>query len=223
MHHSPNPEDEAPEVSGPINEKAVQVFLDNQAAFKGFLRRHLPSEEAAEDLLQQSLLKAIRNTDGLVDKENSTAWFYRILRNSLIDFYRARAAEGRKHDGFLNELVASGADSHAAPDAELMREVCACMGRLLPSLKPEYADLIRRIDLGGEEPAAVAESAGITYNNLMVRLHRARQALRKSLEHSCGACTRHGCLDCTCGHGQEPQHELPPRLTSAEAPSSETG
>lgn len=207
MHHSPNTEDSATEASGPINEKALQVFLGNQAAFKGFLRRHLPSEAAAEDLLQQSLLKAIRNTEGPVEMEYSTAWFYRILRNVLIDFYRARAAEGRKHEGFLHELVASGTDNHAAPDAELMREVCACMGRLLPSLKPEYAALLQRIDLGGEEPAAVAESVGITYNNLMVRLHRARQALRKSLEHSCGACTKHGCLDCTCGHGQAPAHQ----------------
>jgi hypothetical protein len=120
---------------------------------------------------------------------------------ALTDFYRSRAADGRKVDGLLNELVVTGADSLPSPDSELMREICACMGRLIPTLKSEYADLVQRVDLGGEEPAAVAETAGITYNNLMVRLHRARQALRKSLEKSCGACTKHGCLDCTCGHG----------------------
>lgn len=206
MNNSGENEDVANKASGPVNEVAVKVILDNRSAFKGFLRRHLSSESEAEDLLQQSLLKAIRNADDLVDKEMVTAWFYRILRNSLTDFYRSRAADGRRNDGLLRELVTLGEDHHAAPDAELMGEVCACMNRLLPALKPEYADLLKRIDLSGEAPAEVAEQSGITYNNLMVRLHRARQALRKSLEHTCGACTKHGCLDCTCGHDNRHAH-----------------
>jgi RNA polymerase sigma-70 factor (ECF subfamily) len=88
-----------------------------------------------------------------------------------------------------------------------MGEVCACFNRLLPALHSGYGDLIRRIDLGGEDPAAVAKSLDITYGNLMVRLHRSRQALRKSLEHSCGACATHGCLDCSCGHGEAGPHK----------------
>ncbi len=199
-------ETKVPQAKDAGNDVVVNLLLENQAAFKGFLRRHLPSTEAAEDLLQQSILKAVRNSGEVADVEKSTAWFYRILRNSLIDFYRSRAAEGRKNDAFLQNLEAMGDESHSAPDSELMREVCACMSRLLPSLKSEYADLINRIDLMGEEQAAVAESIGITQNNLMVRLHRARQALRKSLEKSCGACTKHGCLDCTCGHGHTEAH-----------------
>lgn len=187
----------------PLDKETISLFVRNQAAFKGFLRKRLPSEEAAEDLLQQSLLKAIRHGDSLSDKESTVAWFYAILRNSLIDFYRSRASEGRKTEAMLHEMASSGTDAQPAPDDELKGEICACLNRLLPSLKPEYAELVRRIDLGGESPAAVAEAEGITYNNLTVRLHRARQALRKSLELSCGACTLHGCLDCTCGHGKE--------------------
>jgi RNA polymerase sigma factor (sigma-70 family) len=187
--------------SKPLDEEIVGLFLRNQAAFKGFLRKRLPSEEAVEDLLQQGLLKAIRNGDALSGKENPIAWFYAILRNSLTDFYRSRASDGRKTDALLNDMTTSGTDALAAPDEEMKGEICACLNRLLPSLKPEYAELVRRIDLAGETPAAVAETEGITYNNLMVRLHRARQALKRSLELSCGTCTLHGCLDCTCGHG----------------------
>lgn len=202
MDHFNASEDAESEALGPVNNLAVKIFLENRAAFKGFLRRHLSSEAEAEDLLQHSLLKAIRNSEGLANKESATAWFYRILRNSLTDHYRSRAAEGRKNDALLQEMIVTGEDSQAAPDADLMGEICACLNRLLPALKPEYADLVKCIDLNGEAPAIVAERSGISYNNLMVRLHRARQALRKSLEHSCGACTQHGCLDCTCGHDQ---------------------
>jgi DNA-directed RNA polymerase specialized sigma24 family protein len=79
--------------------ETIALLLGNQAAFKGFLRRRLPSDAAAEDLLQQGLLKAIRSSEGLTPKESVTAWFYRILRNSLTDYYRMRAAEGRKIEG----------------------------------------------------------------------------------------------------------------------------
>jgi DNA-directed RNA polymerase specialized sigma24 family protein len=72
------------------------------------------------------------------------------------------------------------------------------MGRLLPTLKPEYSELVQKIDLDGSDPDEVACSLGITRGNLNVRLHRAREALRKSLELSCGACSKHGCLNCTC-------------------------
>lgn len=185
-----------------LDKATLGILLDNQKAFLGFLRKHLPSEEAAEDLLQHGLLKAVRAGGGLADRQSAVAWFYAILRNSLTDFYRSRAADGRRADGLLNDLLATGGDSIPAPDDELTREICACFKRLLPTLKPEYAELVQRIDLGGESPAAVAESTGITYNNLMVRLHRSRQALRGRLEASCGACTKHGCLDCTCGHGE---------------------
>ena len=114
-----------------------------------------------------------------------------------MDYYRARAADDRKLEAFVQELAATGTDKTPALD-ELRPTVCACLARLLPTLKPAYANVLNRIDLGGELPVAVAKQLGVTPNNLTVRLHRARQALRKSLEESCGICTKHGCLNCTC-------------------------
>lgn len=187
------------EPSLPPDSGTINLLLENQAAFKGFLRRHLPSDAVAEDLLQQSVLRAMRSPDLEAEKENPKAWFYRILKNSLTDFYRSRAAEVRKNEAFLSNHFSELEASQTTTEEDVMGEVCACLNRLLPILKSDYGELITRIDLNDELPSAVAESLGITYNNLMVRLHRARQALRKSLEDSCGACAKHGCLDCTCG------------------------
>lgn len=97
------------------------------------------------------------------------------------------------------ETYASEApDPDSARDADLERTVCACINDLIPNLKPEYADLIRRVDLGGESVGALADEIGLTVGNARVRLHRARAALRKELEQSCRTCATHGCLDCTC-------------------------
>jgi RNA polymerase sigma-70 factor (ECF subfamily) len=76
--------------------------------------------------------------------------------------------------------------------------LCTCFRELIPTLKPEYAELIERIELSNVEPAQVAASLGIKRNNLNIRRHRARQALRARLEETCRACARHGCLDCDC-------------------------
>jgi RNA polymerase sigma-70 factor (ECF subfamily) len=193
-----NPPAESEKALRPIDGGLIRLFIENQSSFKAFLRRQLPSDAIAEDLLQQGLLKAIKGDSSLAEKESAVAWFYRILRNSLTDFYRSRAAEGRKNDALLQDLLVSGEDHVPSMDAEMRKDICACMNQLIPALKPEYAELIQRIDLGEEAPSDVAESTGITYNNLMVRLHRARHALRVSLERTCGVCTKHGCLDCTC-------------------------
>ena len=48
------------------------------------------------------------------------------------------------------------------------------------------------------EKAIQASDLGITPNNLKVRRHRARRALRARLEETCRICAAHGCLDCTC-------------------------
>jgi DNA-directed RNA polymerase specialized sigma24 family protein len=78
-------------------------------------------------------------------------------------------------------------------------ELCECFRTLIPTLKPEYAELLDRVELGRERPEAVADSLGITSNNLKVRRHRARQALRVRLKEVCRTCADHACLDCTCG------------------------
>jgi hypothetical protein len=44
-----------------------------------------------------------------------------------------------------------------------------------------------------------ADQAGINSNNAGVRVFRARDALRKQVQRSCGTCATHGCVDCTCG------------------------
>ncbi|MFQ5570498.1 MAG: RNA polymerase sigma factor, partial [Rhodothermales bacterium] len=79
--------------------------------------------------------------------------------------------------------------------------VCRCFEALLPTMHPDYALLIEALELGDEDPQAVADRLGITRNNLKVRRHRARQQLRERLHETCRTCAEHGCLDCSCRHG----------------------
>jgi DNA-directed RNA polymerase specialized sigma24 family protein len=87
----------------------------------------------------------------------------------------------------------------AQPAEDLHREICACVGRLASTLKPEYAEVLRAVDIEDIPVKAFAETAGLTTSNAGVRLFRAREALRKQVAASCGTCAEHGCADCSCG------------------------
>ena len=77
------------------------------------------------------------------------------------------------------------------------------MAELAATLKPEYADALRRIEVEGVAVKDYAEGAGISASNAGVRIFRAREALRKQVARSCGTCADHGCLDCTCEEAPE--------------------
>ena len=178
-------------------DELIQRLLAEQSAFRAFLRKRLSDDALVEDLLQQSLVKAVERGHDLHNHDSAVSWFYRILRNAVVDYYRSHAADRRKVDGLLDELVTSGEDKMPGLD-EVRPTLCACLVPLVNQLRPAYADLIRRVDLEGESLAAVARELNVTSSNLTVRLHRARQALRATLEKTCGVCTKHGCLNCTC-------------------------
>jgi RNA polymerase sigma factor (sigma-70 family) len=177
------------EVAG---EDVLPALVGNHRQFLGFLERRVGSRAVAEEILQSAFVKTLEKGGALHDGEGAVTWFYRLLRNALVDHYRRQAAEGRALEREAREAT------EASEDPELKSAVCACVGELLPTLKPEYAELVRKVDLEERGVPDVAKEVGITANNAGVRLHRARQALKKQLERSCGTCASHGCLDCSC-------------------------
>ncbi len=167
-------------------------LVKNRHSILGFIRSKVGDDALAEDILQDSLLKALRAAPGLEDEDKLVSWFYQIIRNAITDAYRRHAAAARRLEQYAIEQ----------PDADLPPEevaaLCACFEDLLPTLKPEYAELIEAMDLGGVGTEEMTERLGVTPNNLKVRHHRARQQLRERLEATCRTCAEHGCVDCTC-------------------------
>lgn len=184
-----NPEQD---VLAPLSVDAERALIASRAKFVRFVERKVGDASTAEEIVQNALVRALEKGNAALDEDGVVNWFYRVLQNAIVDHFRRAAAEGRAVD--------RGADTSeiAAEDRELRSTVCACMHDLLPTLKPEYAQMVQRVDLDEQPVAEVAREAGITSNNASVRLHRARHALRSQLQRSCGACAAHGCLDCTC-------------------------
>jgi RNA polymerase sigma-70 factor (ECF subfamily) len=169
------------------------LFVRNRERLLGFVRGKVGDDSLAEDILQESLLKALRAAPELRDQDRLLPWFYRILRNGITDAYRRSEASQRS----LERFSASEFEASVSPAEEA--ELCSCFRELLPTLKPEYAEVIEAMDLGETGSREMSERLGVTANNLKVRRHRARRQLRERLETTCGVCAEHGCLDCSCG------------------------
>jgi RNA polymerase sigma-70 factor (ECF subfamily) len=60
------------------------------------------------------------------------------------------------------------------PEAELRQEICRCVSGLLETLKPEYREALRIVDLEEGKLKDLAQQSGITADNAAVRVHRAR-------------------------------------------------
>lgn len=175
----------------------VYRIVENEPAFRAFLRKRLGDEAVVEDLFQQCLLRAVERQHSVKNQDSVVAWFYQILRNAVIDYYRSRAAEESRQKAFEKEAEVLQQQEVPSLD-DVKATICACLDQVVGTLRPGYGELIRRIDLSGESTAEVAKALRISTSNATVRLHRARQALRNSLEEACGVCTKHGCLNCTC-------------------------
>ena len=171
----------------------VAALLENHRAFRRYLERRVGDRALAEDILQDAFVKVVARPGQAPADEAIVPWFYRMLRNAAIDQFRRRGAAGRAHEAFAREL-----DTHAAPTPEMEREICACVSRLAATLKPEYAEALQAIEVGGTPVNVFAEQKGLSSSNAAVRVFRAREALRKRVTESCGGCAEHGCRNCTC-------------------------
>ena len=185
----------APNTSPPVaaSSDVSSVLADNHRRFLAFLQRRVPTREIAEDILQDAFVRGLTKAPPFASSASSVAWFYRVLRNAIIDHHRRTGSAERRTEAFAREEEATG-----YADDELHRVVCKCIAELTETLKPEYASALRRVEVEGVSVKDYADEAGISANNAGVRIFRAREALRKQVVHSCGTCATHGCLDCTC-------------------------
>jgi RNA polymerase sigma factor (sigma-70 family) len=183
-------------------EPAIEAALiEHHRDFLRMLTQRLGNTETAEEVLQQFYLRVVSRAFELRQRESIFAWLYRLLSTVLTDYARREATRRRQETAYAQHQALSREE----PDLE--STVCTCLYALLPTLKPEYADILRRVDLLGEPRQQVATALGVTVNNVTVRLHWARQAIKRALLLWCTTCPEHGFLRCAC--------DLPRRTTDA--------
>ena len=167
----------------------MRELMAERAVYLGFVRSRVRSNADAEDILQQALVKAAEHTGELHDHKRLRAWFFQILRRTLSDDRATGAVRASKLALLAADVVEATTEEPSA---------CRCGLGQLSQLRPEQAEIVRRVDLDDEPLPSAAAAIGITTNNATVRLHRARKALRDRLQEVCGTQSMQACLDCDC-------------------------
>lgn len=143
--------------------------------------------EDAEDVVQSAIERAISRAEQLREPARAPAWLSRIVRSAVVDEVRRR---GRRRESPLDESQAVVSTSPPV--------TCACVVAQLDQLRPDQTSLLRRVIVDGAAISALAGELGVSANAAMVRLHRARRALRDRMEAHCGTTTFESCGECGC-------------------------
>src|SRR5688500_15616549 len=143
----------------PAGSASVETLLENHRAFLNYLERRVGDRALAEDILQEAFAKVVARPEQAPTDEAVIPWFYRTLRNAAIDQFRRRGAADRAFDAFARELEAL-----EAPSREIEGEICACVSRLASTLRPEYAEALHAIDVGGTPVKVFAQQKGLSAN-----------------------------------------------------------
>ncbi len=164
----------------------------HEGELRSYLRHRATDADAADDVLQDVFVKAMRQGQGFCVLDNPRAWLFQVARNALVD--RARTAH--PHEAFTDELAETtplNAEPLAPVDA-----LAECLTRTLSELSDEDSSILHACDLQGQTQRAFAQAHGLSLPAAKSRLLRARQRLRERLTNVCQV--RFEADGTVCGH-----------------------
>jgi RNA polymerase sigma-70 factor (ECF subfamily) len=141
----------------------------------------------AEDLVQETYLRAFRGFAGFEDGTNVRAWMYRILTNTFINAYRKKqrepvtVADDELEDWYLYDRLGESGVEASAETEVLERIPDEDVQRALEALPENFRMAVLLADVEGFSYREIAEILEIPIGTVMSRLHRGRKALQKAL------------------------------------------
>lgn len=153
----------------------MTAWQQHEHELYGWLLKQSGSPMDADDLLQETFLRAIRQQGKFCAIENARAWLFDVARHLVID-------RGRR----LRPLLPLS-DELAIQQGELdaVDSLAGCLPRVLEKLAQADRDILRHCDLEGMKQADYAARSGLTLAAAKSRLLRARDRLRQQLSLDC--------------------------------------
>ena len=159
----------------------------------------LVGEADAEDVTQWVMLKVSEGFAGFRGDADVSTWIYRIATNAAMDRLRLKPiatvsdAELESDDADVPPTARIG----SAETAAIREEMSACIGEFVGRLPENYKAVVVLSEIEGFNNHEIAEILGISLEAVKIRLHRAREKLRKDLEAGCSF-SRDDCDELTC-------------------------
>ncbi len=140
----------------------------------------------AEDLTQETFLRAYYRRDSLREAAAQTAWLYRIATHTCLDYLRqSTRRRPMESDTDLTEIDIAEPDTPSLQQTIEQDEMSGCIQRYLNRLSDSYRSVILLHDMHELTALQIAELLAESLATVKIRLHRARQKLKTILEAGC--------------------------------------
>ena len=167
-----------------------EVVTLERARLRNFIRRRVPDERDAEDILQDVFYELVEAYRMMKPIEFASAWLYRVARNRITDLFRRKKPEVLGADPvrgeadeealLLEDLLPS---PDAGPDAAYARSVLIEeLDAALGELPEDQRQVFLAHEIEGRSFKELVQSTGLNINTLVLRKHYAVIHLRERLE-----------------------------------------
>jgi RNA polymerase sigma-70 factor (ECF subfamily) len=143
-----------------------------------FIRRRVPDDHVADDLLQETFVRIHRSIGQLSDADRLTSWVYRIARNVIHDEYRRTGRDAVPLEGIDVTADPAPADRAAC-------NPCGWWDELIRQLPDEYRTAVELAEIQGLSQQEVADRLGLSLSGAKSRVQRGRRMLRDELNQCC--------------------------------------
>ena len=171
-----------------LRERFERDVLPLLPSLYGAAMRMTRNPTDAEDLVQDTYLRAFRGFAGFQEGTNLKAWLYRILTNSFINTYRKKQREPQTVEGpddadewYLYDRLGGRSVEVSAENEVLDRIPDADVKAALESLSENFRLAVLLADVEGFSYKEIAEIMDVPIGTVMSRLHRGRKALERAL------------------------------------------
>ena len=162
------------------------LFEANHDRIYRYLLRLVRNPAEAEDLTQETFLRAYRRGDSLRDPEAVRGWLYRIATHAALDRLRQRKSHPAvDSDEGAGQLASAVSASPSVLDVVERKETSACVQRCLDFLPDHYRAVILLHESHGLTAPEIANLLGVSLFTVKIRLHRARQKLQQVMQRGC--------------------------------------
>lgn len=153
------------------------IWTHLSSDLRRFIRRRVPDDHVADDLLQETFMRVHRNIGTLQEAERLAAWVYRIARNVVHDHHRKAT----------NSTVTLADAENVSADND-PRNGCrgsTWLDEMIQSLPDGYRQAVQMAEIGEHAQQDVADRLGLSLSGAKSRIQRGRAMLKEVLERCC--------------------------------------
>jgi RNA polymerase sigma factor (sigma-70 family) len=162
--------------------KSTEFSNEVQKQYKplrGFALKLTQNSEDANDLVQETMLKAFKNSEKFENGTNLNGWLYTIMRNIFINNYRRMVKSHIFVDSTENQYYINSGKTIARNNGEsniAMKEINTAIENLNTNLKTPFM-----MSFNGYKYEEIASKLSIPLGTVKIRIHVARQKLKEKL------------------------------------------